>query len=66
MKLIKLNISLFKISNKIRNIMFNYFNRNNNKIILGRWEIEKESYKTNIKIDNANEDHCGTCLYTKK
>lgn len=66
MRFIRANIKIFEIPNKITNIIFNYFNRNNNKITLGRWGIEKESHKTNIKIDNANEDHCGTCVYTKK
>ena len=36
------------------------------KIILGRWSIEIDNNKTNIKVDNANEDHCGSCFYSKK
>jgi len=36
------------------------------KIILGRWSIEIDNNKTNIKVDYANEDHCGTCFYSKK
>ena len=28
--------------------------------ILGRWKIETRE-KTNLKIDLANEDHCGVC-----
>ena len=44
-----------------------YFGRNRNiTITLGRWKIEKKDYITDIKINNANEDHCGTCIYTKK
>jgi len=36
-----------------------------NKYILGRWKLDNIT-KTNIKIDNANEDHCGTCTNDKK
>lgn len=44
-----------------------YYNQKYNRIItLGRWKIEKNDFKTDIKILNANEDHCGTCNYTKK
>lgn len=28
---------------------------------LGRWLVEKDSKKINIKIDQSNEDHCGCC-----
>ncbi len=31
-----------------------------NKIALGRWSNENH-IKTNIKVDYANEDHCGVC-----
>jgi hypothetical protein len=41
------------------------FNKNNNindkKITLGRWSIEKNLKKTNLKVDYANEDNCGVC-----
>lgn len=33
----------------------------NNKIQLGRWNIETCYKKLNKKIDLANEDHCGPC-----
>lgn len=29
--------------------------------VLGRWNIDYCSKKTNIKIDMSNEDHCGPC-----
>lgn len=32
---------------------------------LGRWKIENE-YKTNLKADYANDDHCGVCTMTKQ
>ena len=32
---------------------------------LGRWE-RTGTLKNNIKIDWANTDHCGTCLYKKQ
>lgn len=44
---------------------FNFVRNTNNTITLGRWKIEKKDYMTDIKINNANEDHCGTCIYTK-
>lgn len=28
---------------------------------LGRWQLEYCSKKIDIKIDLANEDHCGSC-----
>lgn len=42
---------------------FIFINKTNN-YQLGRWRIEDKT-KTNIKIDLANEDHCGTCLIKK-
>jgi hypothetical protein len=33
----------------------------NEKKVLGRWNIETCDKKTNYKIDFANEDHCGPC-----
>jgi hypothetical protein len=45
----------------------NFFNFNKMmRIPLGRWNIENNYRKTNLKIDYANEDHCGTCFYSKK
>jgi hypothetical protein len=33
---------------------------------LGRWKIENE-YRTNLKADYANDDHCGVCSsFTQK
>lgn len=41
------------------------FKKNNNindkKITLGRWSIEKNLKKINLKVDYSNEDHCGVC-----
>jgi hypothetical protein len=31
---------------------------------LGRWLVEKDVKKIHIKIDQANEDHCGCCNIT--
>jgi hypothetical protein len=30
--------------------------------MLGRWNIEYCQRKLNTKIDQANTDHCGTCV----
>jgi hypothetical protein len=38
----------------------NLFNKSQIKITLGRWSNEN-IYKTNLKVDYANEDHCGVC-----
>ena len=53
---------LTKIKNKIN---FNNFFKNiieikSEKKTLGRWSNEN-NIKTNLKVDYANEDHCGTC-----
>ena len=33
---------------------------------VGRWKIEHCNVKTNRRIDQSNEDHCGPCgQYTK-
>ena len=29
---------------------------------LGRWKIEDDIHKVNIKIDQSNQDHCGCCI----
>jgi hypothetical protein len=34
---------------------------NNEKKVLGRWNIEYCDKKMNNKIDLSNEDHCGPC-----
>lgn len=57
--------------NNIFQLIYKFMNYNLKKknipiITLGRWKIENDSNKTNIKIDNANEDHCGTCSHSKK
>jgi hypothetical protein len=33
----------------------------NHPLSLGRWLVEKDIGKINIKIDQSNEDHCGCC-----
>lgn len=62
-KLLKKNIMLKNLINFVKN---NFVRNTNNSINLGRWKIEKKDFLTDIKINNANEDHCGTCIYTKK
>lgn len=44
-----------------------FFNTKVSPINLGRWKREDEK-KTNLKIDYANDDHCGVCYssYNKK
>jgi hypothetical protein len=39
----------------------NFIRRKQDKIPLGRWNIENCNKKLNNKIDLANEDHCGPC-----
>ena len=34
---------------------------NNDKVVLGRWVIDRCENKINNKIDWSNEDHCGPC-----
>jgi hypothetical protein len=49
-------------------VLKKFTNSNNHKITLGRWSNENIK-KTNLKIDYANEDHCGVCtgiLHNKK
>lgn len=38
----------------------NFKNKKTQQITLGRWTNENNK-KTNLKIDYANEDHCGVC-----
>jgi len=54
------------VRNYVENLMTNYNKLNRNKIQLGRWNLENCDIKTNIKIDRANVDHCGTCSYSNK
>jgi hypothetical protein len=42
-------------------IIQNIWQKTNLKRPLGRWNIETCDKKLNIKIDLANEDHCGPC-----
>ena len=45
------NINIINIVKKTK------FNENN----LGRWKIEEDFSKTELKIDYANLDNCGPC-----
>lgn len=49
------------INNYFNQILSFYLKNNTNKLPLGRWTLENCDDKRNIKIDMANEDHCGTC-----
>lgn len=54
-------ISIARLKNKLD--FLNWFKKITNKtkpITLGRWSNENLK-KTNLKIDYANEDHCGVC-----
>jgi len=55
--------SKIMIYNKLHNIL-TYFQKNNfmkYKNHLGRWNLENDMHKINIKVDLSNEDHCGIC-----
>lgn len=44
-------------------------NKDKNKLPqkpLGRWSLDYKDNKLNIKLDNANEDHCGCCKNSKE
>ena len=41
-------------------IISSFFNNRVSPVNLGRWKRENEQ-KTNLKIDYANDDHCGVC-----
>lgn len=41
------------------------FNSKVSPVNLGRWKREDEQ-KTNLKIDYANDDHCGVCSSNDK
>lgn len=49
---------MIKIIEIIRNFVLTNSNKKNNIILLGRWYLEKEPVKINIKIDYANIDNC--------
>lgn len=57
-----MNYIIFRNKFNVINFIKNLFkNRDNlNKLQLGRWTNEN-SKKTKLKIDYANEDHCGVC-----
>ena len=44
--------------------IYKLINGDKKPVQLGRWNMT-DLKKTNIKIDYANEDHCGTCLIIK-
>lgn len=52
------------------NIIKRFFTPKQEKLILGRWNIDYNIKKMNNKIDLSNEDHCGPCgqyiLYKNK
>jgi hypothetical protein len=62
-----MNTIYYRINNYITSIYHKFIQSKiickNKPIQLGRWNIN-DTHKTNIKIDYANEDHCGTCLMT--
>ena len=53
---------LIRIINKFNSINWIKYitNIKNQKITLGRWSNENQK-KTDLKVDYANEDHCGVC-----
>ena len=42
-------------------IIINYCVRKDNKPQLGRWIVNHDVNDINLKVDLANEDHCGSC-----
>ncbi len=47
---------------RILNIIMNQFGKKiSTNTPLGRWNIDYCLTKTALKIDRANEDHCGPC-----
>lgn len=50
----------FNIKDFVNKIFKNKININSDKLQLGRWTNEN-SKRTKLKIDYANEDHCGIC-----
>ena len=53
-------LSRFKNKFNIVSWFKNLTNTNTQQITLGRWSNENKK-KTNLKVDYANEDHCGVC-----
>ena len=53
---------LTRLKNKfdLVNWFKNFTNTKTQPITLGRWSNENRK-KTNLKVDYANEDHCGVC-----
>lgn len=45
--------------------MFRRLFMNSNNFILGRWFINYDNKIISLKIDQANEDHCGCCKNNK-
>lgn len=39
------------------------YNSPDHLVLLGRWQINDCNKTRNIKIDMANEDHCGSCSH---
>ena len=52
------------IANLIKNII--KLPSYNEKIALGRWNIDYCVNKINQKVDLSNEDHCGVCQEYRK
>lgn len=40
--------------------------RDNQKVLLGRWNINKNDKNLYLTNYYANIDHCGTCMYETK
>jgi hypothetical protein len=45
----------------IINRFFNYIVKKQQKVSLGRWNIDHNIKQINQKVDLSNEDHCGPC-----
>ncbi len=56
---------MFNLLKTLNSISKRFFNTFETPKYLGRWKIENE-YKTNLKADYANDDHCGVCSFVKK
>ncbi len=63
-----MNIIIQKIQNQFRKLFVNIYHQRQNhsnllpKQQLGRWTVEYCN-RMNRKIDFANHDNCGTCIY---
>jgi hypothetical protein len=49
-----------KFINKLKHFVPDIWSKQQ-KVLLGRWNIDYCQKKINKKIDLSNEDHCGTC-----